>query len=719
MEQSNIELLSQLEKKIAGYRKQLEESGFKQNDEQWTDFVETISKYDQLLTELYLETMKEDPYARPELPEAEGTGAAVLLADENDTDISDSTKLKNVKSNPYYANGLLEKLSFKGMICKIYMNEEECLAARIKEAENVVKGMLEAGYNAYPNYNTTIRECATTSVFEESDNFLLSLNAPKDPFPYENNYTPLPVRVRDYLRVADWAYEGVKKDEVMPAGIRSLYFSELPDLFQKYYDRCSYQTKGYAILDPVHFHIWFGMEGDDTVLIGFAGTQLNNIETINADVQQFTGFYTMFYQMAIGAVALMLERYPSHNVRVIGHSLGGGLAQFSVAANIKETHGRLTGIGFNSAGLSSVTYSSIKPNLRLGKFYIKHYVTPYDFISPFGQFVGSKIQLPRNGKSLHGIVDIASCVEKYINTERTFREINMFIQCGLIKETKHDFPFSSMDIPCIIVDNMSALPNYWPISCAPEDIHKDGIWRKDMLDLFNIPFEWIDSLFSHWNSPLNAGVLTGINGNSYTMLNRLMIIMNWNTGDEDEPSNIRYWMDCKENIYFTALYGKYGIDTVGCKKLVRTLLEDFRDSHYLSADKFTKCNQKAIDNLNKAEKEEIEAWKTVLDEFLPSCGLPQLGDSFSENDFLLQYRKFKERRRILLKPEWLHAPYMTDDDKNVFFDEYRALVVEYGMKIYQCLKNKDAASVTITEDTFRQKVEQWFEGFRKAACTKA
>lgn len=54
MDQSKIESLSQLKNKIDEYRKELEKSGFKLNDEQWMDFVESACKYDRLLNKLFL-----------------------------------------------------------------------------------------------------------------------------------------------------------------------------------------------------------------------------------------------------------------------------------------------------------------------------------------------------------------------------------------------------------------------------------------------------------------------------------------------------------------------------------------------------------------------------------------------------------------------------------------------------------------------------------------
>lgn len=700
MEQSNIELLSQLENKIAGYRKRLEESGSGLSEEQWTDFVESAIEYDRLLNKLFFETVDEDSDTRPELPEAEGTGKAVLLSDEDDR-INLSSFINSLKNDPFLQKRTLFIVNQKGTICRNDMEFQRFMQRLTPKARQLEKELDEIGKKAFPDYNkgfiSLYKQYFPYGTYTDP---MADLYAPQNPYPAEKS--PLPVRVRDYLKVANWAYEG-KHEKV--DGIRSLSFEELPELFRKYYNEAVYEESGYVVHAPASFHVWFGMEGDDTVLIGFAGTELTNLPTVRADIQQLVG-YSAFYRMAIGVVSLMLQHYPSHNVRVIGHSLGGGLTQFSVAANIWRAQGRLTGIGFNSAGLSSQACRSLESNLPLATCSISHYITPHDLVSRVGNLLGSKIRLPEKGNSGHGTADIAPCVDEYIRMEKQLEEIKVLVLAGLIKEPGGDFPFSNVHIPCIIKDNISVPHHLWTLCCAPEDESVEGMWDKIHTLYITMPLEWINSLLGHWNSRLDAGILPGVNGNTFTVLNRLLVLFNRT-------------LPRKENIYFTAFYGKYGIDADAFQKQAGVLLADFWNSHYLNAGKFKEYSQKAIDNLANAYKEEVVAWKTVLDEFLPSCGLPQLGDSFPENDFLVQYRKFKGKRKDLFRPEWLHAPFMTDDDKNVFFDAYRTLIVEYGLKIYQHLKKQDAASVTITEEDFREKVERWFEGFRKAACTKA
>lgn len=291
---------------------------------------------------------------------------------------------------------------------------------------------------------------------------------------YLNEKTPLPVRVRNYLKVANWAYEG-KCEKV--EGIRSLSFEELPELFTKYYNETIYKQNGYAILAPTPFHMWFGMEGDDTVLIGFAGT--SNLPSVMTDIQHFFGYQTSFCQMAIGVVYLMLEHYPSHNVRVIGHSLGGGLAQYSVAANIKRAQGRLTGIGFNSAGLSPEICLSLGTSLLLAKFSISHYITPCDRVNKLGILAGSHIRLPQKGSSGHRTVDIAPCVDEYIRMERQMEELDLLVLSSIIKDPGVGFPFTSVHIPCVIKDLFSIFPpRLWALSCVPEDNSKLEMWER-------------------------------------------------------------------------------------------------------------------------------------------------------------------------------------------------------------------------------------------------
>ena len=98
---------------------------------------------------------------------------------------------------------------------------------------------------------------------------------------------------------------------------------------------------------PFGFQGWFGLCGERTI-VAFAGTRLLQLGTVFTDAEQIFG-PSLIYACAVGMVALVAQHMGQGNLFVLGHSLGGGLTQFAVAAN-RSNH--IEGWGFNSAGLS-------------------------------------------------------------------------------------------------------------------------------------------------------------------------------------------------------------------------------------------------------------------------------------------------------------------------------------------------------------------------------
>ncbi len=100
-----------------------------------------------------------------------------------------------------------------------------------------------------------------------------------------------------------------------------------------------------------------------SVTIAFAGTEFGlksktgRTGTIKTNLYQRFGWYTPMYQEAAGVVKALYQHLPSGvALRVTGHSLGGGLTQFTTAANVRIHHMStrrqkpITITAFNSAG---------------------------------------------------------------------------------------------------------------------------------------------------------------------------------------------------------------------------------------------------------------------------------------------------------------------------------------------------------------------------------
>lgn len=96
--------------------------------------------------------------------------------------------------------------------------------------------------------------------------------------------------------------------------------------------------------------------------MAFAGTRIDfrnlrsgfvTIENILTDFIQAVYKPTPVYFASVGIVDKVLNTFPNdEKLSVFGHSLGGGLMQFSCAANNDV---RIEGYGYNAAGMSAAT----------------------------------------------------------------------------------------------------------------------------------------------------------------------------------------------------------------------------------------------------------------------------------------------------------------------------------------------------------------------------
>jgi hypothetical protein len=120
------------------------------------------------------------------------------------------------------------------------------------------------------------------------------------------------------------------------------------------------------------FHLQRNMNGfvgckrdeHHTIVIGFAGTEKYSPKNWWSDYRQFTGHLDPVYIQAAGVLnaVWMGKRHKAgfQNARIIvcGHSLGGGLMQYSVAWMDKPD---ISGYGYNSAGLSRENVDRLIP----------------------------------------------------------------------------------------------------------------------------------------------------------------------------------------------------------------------------------------------------------------------------------------------------------------------------------------------------------------------
>ncbi len=76
----------------------------------------------------------------------------------------------------------------------------------------------------------------------------------------------------------------------------------------------------------------------------------------------------------------------------MGHSLGGGLAQFALGANVRRDQERLSALTFNTAGLSESTLAALgQDNIMSAHPRVKNMRIQGDAVSP-GSDIGEKVK---------------------------------------------------------------------------------------------------------------------------------------------------------------------------------------------------------------------------------------------------------------------------------------------------------------------------------------
>lgn len=150
--------------------------------------------------------------------------------------------------------------------------------------------------------------------------------------------------------------------------------------------------KGFVGLDEQH----------DCYVLSFRGT--NNLYNVLTDFHQALFGADITYLMAVGILGKLKEQHPKANIWVVGHSLGGGLAQYATLA-IDSSH--INTCCYNSAGLSLQSIAQLK-NQQLNNSVIEHLHIENDVVFKIGNQLGSYYTIPAgcNPKEAHKMVTI-------------------------------------------------------------------------------------------------------------------------------------------------------------------------------------------------------------------------------------------------------------------------------------------------------------------------
>ena len=213
------------------------------------------------------------------------------------------------------------------------------------------------------------------------------------------------------IQMANFAYDG--------KGVKNSY---LPTIINPYIQAgYPYDSKHKAL-----FKLGYGLRGtlftvsypssinggpEDALFLMFSGTRKTSPYNWRTDIRQYIHSDPVYYA-ALGFANYinnqrLLNKIP--HVVIGGHSLGGGLAQFTVGALTSDN--TLQGLGYNSAGISNYFYRMMN-NPSTSQFV--HVFVDNDVVHKLGSHIGDCIVLPALGFWAHGMEVLRSYIgERY------------------------------------------------------------------------------------------------------------------------------------------------------------------------------------------------------------------------------------------------------------------------------------------------------------------
>lgn len=234
----------------------------------------------------------------------------------------------------------------------------------------------------------------------------------------------------DMLNLANYAY-GEDSSTVSPAGYIKLEEREVPEEIRSAYNAKTGFLKSEKIWGAILgrknsgfcLEAWLGKNTKkNTMVIAFAGT--HSAAQVVLDVAQLFAV-SGCYIAGAGLLNMLMKKNPLMKFYVTGHSLGGGLTQFAVAANaVNDNNGNaLEGYAFNPAGLSIQSLNCIgHKHLNIAKGKIHVFETVNDPVSAFFGVVGSVVNLPKMRENGHTIAALKECMAQYAENYGAYPE---------------------------------------------------------------------------------------------------------------------------------------------------------------------------------------------------------------------------------------------------------------------------------------------------------
>ena len=307
---------------------------------------------------------------------------------------------------------------------------------------------------------------------------------------------------------------------------------------------------------------------DNTIVISYSGTDVKNLYMDYEDFNQIFSASALYLEAA-GFLKIITNNLKNKKFIICGHSLGGGLAQFSTAANVDNFTNTYTCYAYNPAGLSTISLEHLG-NTRILKAIenIYVYVTTKDLVSLTGAKLGTLITLPATNHNGHGIAALMECMGVYsgIKDRKPAAFTNMDIySCTLSKDAK------KKSIVLLSTDGNLQYPIF--------NNKIEG--KQNKLSTFLIDKAVVSNIINEErkkNFTQCLGVYNKLNGDAYTVLNRLGILNEQN--ETNIPLNI-------EHAFSILLFGTYGSGKeIWIKQILDAILDDNSSISKSNLDKY-------------------------------------------------------------------------------------------------------------------------------------
>lgn len=370
------------------------------------------------------------------------------------------------------------------------------------------------------------------------------------------------------------------------------------------YDLCKSELQKYSSIEAVN-SIELPETGSESQPVGSIwGSLFNAVELVRNCIDQIKDWFNLTtekdeadrylvnaghdilpsYLKAAGLLKIMLDSIPNKKFFVTGHSLGGGLTQFSVTANMNNNSARLTGYGYNPAGLSMMSIKQLE-NDRLKKAakIMWIFMTCKDPVSAFGGKIGCLTTLPKTDKNGHYMDDLKECMKKYLSVPAPTPSKNKTItwrshaDADFIPYT-HTLSFCDGNGTVYPVFNSNA--------------------SSSMSNLTS--FEILENLFSRLKFATSVqssclGVYNKFNGTAHTVMNRILLF----TSEEPIITS-----NSIGNIHSSIIYGKFGLGIPEFTELLRQAYSDSGEAESGSQAAF----QELLSHLNNPFEYDKAAW---------------------------------------------------------------------------------------------------------------